>query len=41
MFTKSVTKNNEAEGALTPVAYLMDFGKVNVITCCGAQALKR
>jgi hypothetical protein len=40
MITKSVTKSDEAEGALTPVSYLMDFSKVSATACCGMQALK-
>jgi hypothetical protein len=41
MIAKSVVKSNEAEGALTPVSYLMDFGKVSAAACCGMQALKK
>ena len=41
MFTKSITKSDEAEGTLSPVEYLMDFGKVTAAACCGVQALKR
>jgi hypothetical protein len=41
MFTKSIAKSGEAEGALAPVAYLMDFSKVDASKCCGAQSLKR
>jgi hypothetical protein len=40
MITKSVTKSDEADGALTPVSYLMDFSKVSATACCGMQALK-
>lgn len=41
MFTKSIVKGGDAEGTLAPVAYLMDFSKVDASKCCGAQALKR
>jgi hypothetical protein len=41
MFTKSITKSDDAEGTPAPVAYLMDFSRVEASKCCGAQALKR
>jgi hypothetical protein len=41
MIAKSVVKSDEADGALTPVSYLMDFSKVSATACCGMQALKK
>jgi hypothetical protein len=41
MFTKVVTKIDQAEGALTPVSYLMDFSKIEPVNCCGGKALKK
>jgi hypothetical protein len=41
MFTKTVTKIDQAEGALTPVSYLMDFSKIENVNCCSGKALKK
>ena len=37
LFTKSVTKTDTPEGAVSPVSYLMDFGKIDAASCCGAK----
>jgi hypothetical protein len=41
MFTKSISKVAQADGALSPVSYLMDFTKIDAANCCNAKALKR
>lgn len=39
MLTKSIVKTDQADGALSPVPYLMDFSKIDPAGCCGAEAL--
>ncbi len=41
VFTKSVTKVDQADGTLSPISYLMDFSKIDAANCCNAKALKK
>jgi hypothetical protein len=41
LFTKSVVKTEQPEGALTPASYIMDFGKIEPASCCNAKVLKK
>ncbi|MBN1307363.1 MAG: hypothetical protein JXA18_05565 [Chitinispirillaceae bacterium] len=41
MLTKSIVKTDQADGALSPVPYLMDFSKIDPAGCCGAKVLRK
>jgi|WetSurMetagenome_2_1015567.scaffolds.fasta_scaffold228401_1 hypothetical protein len=41
LFTKSIVKTEQPEGTLSPASYVMDIGKIDPASCCGAKALKR
>ena len=41
MFTKSITGTEKPDGTLTPVSYLVDFGKIDASKCCGGNFLKK
>jgi len=41
MFTKSITKTENADGSLIPVSYLVDFSKIDASKCCSGNILKK
>jgi hypothetical protein len=41
MITKSISKTESVDAPLTPVSYLVDFGKFDNTKCCTGQVLKK